>query len=182
MLINYCAQCGARVTLKVPPGDQLPRHVCDSCGTIHYQNPKIVSGCVIEWEDKIVLCKRAIDPRLGYWTLPAGFMENGESVQHAAAREAYEEAEARVEIGELLTMISVPHIGQVHIFFHAKLVDGVIGVGAESLEVGFYREADIPWDTLAFPTVKQTLRRYYADLKDGARRTHVFEITQPRVD
>jgi ADP-ribose pyrophosphatase YjhB (NUDIX family) len=180
MLINYCAQCGARVTLKVPPGDQLPRHVCDSCGTIHYQNPKIVAGCLIEWEDKIVLCKRAIDPRLGFWTLPAGFMENGESVQHAAAREAFEEAEARVEVGDMLSMISVPHIGQVHIFFHAKLVDGNIGVGAESLEVGLYREAEIPWRELAFPTVKQTLRRYYADLSEGARRVHVFEIAPPK--
>jgi ADP-ribose pyrophosphatase YjhB (NUDIX family) len=176
MLINYCAQCGARVTLKVPPGDQLPRHVCDSCGTIHYQNPKIVAGCLIEWEDKIVLAKRAIDPRLGYWTLPAGFMENGESVQHAAAREAYEEALAKVEIGEMLSMISVPHISQVHIFFRAKLLDAAIGAGPESLEVGLYREAEIPWDQLAFPTVKQTLRRYFADLKEGAVRAHVFEI------
>ena len=180
MLINFCAQCSARVTLKIPPGDQLPRHVCDSCGAIHYQNPKIVAGCLIEWEDKIVLCKRAIDPRLGYWTLPAGFMEIGESVEHAAAREAYEEAEARVEIGTMLSMISVPHIGQVHIFFHAKLMGGSIGVGAESLEVGFYRETEIPWRELAFPTVKQTLQRYYADLHAGVRRTHVFDIAPPK--
>jgi ADP-ribose pyrophosphatase YjhB (NUDIX family) len=180
MLINYCAQCGERVTLKVPPGDQLPRHVCDACGAIHYQNPKIVAGCLIEWEDKIVLAKRAIDPRLGYWTLPAGFMEIGESVQHAAAREAYEEAEARVEVGEMLSMISVPHIGQVHIFFRAKLIDGNIGVGSESLEVGFYSEAQIPWSELAFPTVKQTLRRYYADKSAGVVRSHVFEIAQPK--
>src|SRR3569623_1820220 len=119
--MNFCSHCGSRVALRVPPGDHLPRFVCDSCGTIHYQNPRVVVGCVPEHEGRILICKRAIEPRLGYWTIPAGFMENGESLEQGAARECYEEALADVEIGSLLAIVSIIGANQVHVFFRAKL-------------------------------------------------------------
>src|SRR6185369_2548924 len=120
--MKFCANCGAGLTKRVPPGDSLPRSVCDSCGIVHYQNPKLVVGSLPQWENKLLLCRRAIEPRYGYWTLPAGFMENGETVGHAAARETLEEAGARVEIAEAFSMISVPYVNQVHVFFRARLL------------------------------------------------------------
>ncbi|PKO49816.1 MAG: NUDIX hydrolase, partial [Betaproteobacteria bacterium HGW-Betaproteobacteria-21] len=115
--MNYCSSCGATVTLRIPPGDALPRHVCDSCGSIHYQNPKLVVGAIAEWGEQILLCKRAIEPCYGKWTLPAGFMENSETTAEAAARETLEEACARIAVGEMYTLIDVPHISQVHIVY-----------------------------------------------------------------
>ena len=119
--MNFCSQCGAKVQLRIPPGDHLPRFVCEACGTVHYQNPRLVVGCVPEHEGRILLCRRAIEPRRGYWTVPAGFMENGETLQEAAARECYEEALARVQIGSLLSVVHVLHAEQVHVFFRATL-------------------------------------------------------------
>src|SRR5579862_6537342 len=133
--MNFCNQCGAKVELRIPPGDLLPRHICDACGTIHYENPRLIVGCVPEHQGKILLCRRAIEPRLGFWTVPAGFMENGETLQQAAARETYEEALARVEVGSLLSIVHVLHAHQVHVFFRAALHEPTYGVGAESLDV-----------------------------------------------
>jgi ADP-ribose pyrophosphatase YjhB (NUDIX family) len=170
--MNYCPDCGSPVSQKVPPGDTLPRAVCERCGTIHYSNPKMVVGCIPEWEHRILLCKRAIEPRLGYWTLPAGFMEDDETTVQAALRETLEEANARVEIGDLFSMLSVPQVNQVHIFYRARLLDLDFGPGSESLEVALYEEAAIPWKELAFRTISTTLRHYYEDRSRGSFGCH----------
>lgn len=166
-MIRYCNQCGSPTTLRIPEGDSLPRAVCDACGHIQYENPKIVVGSIPVYGDRILLCKRAIEPRYGLWTLPAGFMENEETVQEGAAREALEEANARVEIGELYTLYSLPHISQVYMMFLARLVDPDVSPGVESLEVKLATEDEIPWDTLAFTMVRLTLRHYFEDRKTG---------------
>ena len=176
--MNYCSQCGASVTLRVPDGDQLSRFVCTGCGEIHYQNPKLVVGCVPQWQDQILICKRAIEPRRGYWTIPAGFMENGETLQQAAARESQEEALAKVEIGSLLSVVHVLHGHQVHVFFRAKLLDANIGAGPESLEVKLVTVAEIPWDDIAFPSTEFTLRHYLADQAAGLDRHHFTEFNR----
>ncbi len=167
--MKFCSQCGASpLQFRVPEGDTLPRYVCASCGEIHYQNPKIVVGCLPEWEGRVLLCRRAIEPRLGLWTLPAGFLENGETVAAGAQRETLEEADARVDIGPLYTMISLPQLGQVYIVFRARLLDLDFGPGPESLEVQLFDEAEIPWDRIAFRTIARTLRTYFLDRKLGA--------------
>ncbi|RJG10246.1 NUDIX domain-containing protein [Pseudomonas cavernicola] len=161
--MKFCSQCGSPVTQRIPEGDNRPRFVCVECQTIHYQNPRIVAGCVPVWGEQVLLCRRAIEPRRGYWTLPAGFMENGETMQQAAARETLEEACARVQGLSLYTLFDLPHISQMHVFFRAELVDLDFAVGAESLEVKLFHERDIPWSELAFPTVGRTLECYFAD-------------------
>lgn len=178
--MNFCSHCGARIAVRVPDGDTLPRHMCDACGTIHYRNPLMVVGSIPEWEGRLLLCKRAIEPRLGMWTLPAGFMELGESVAQGAIRETLEEANARVELGEAFTLLSVPHVNQVHIFYRARLLDLDFGPGTESLEVALFREEEIPWKDLAFRTISTTLRFFYADRKNGAYRLHADEIPPPK--
>jgi ADP-ribose pyrophosphatase YjhB (NUDIX family) len=145
---------------------------------IHYKNPLLVLGCVPQWEDKILLCKRAIEPRMGYWTVPAGFMENGETMQHAAARECYEEALAKVEVGSLLAVVNVTHAAQVHVMFRARLLAPEFAPGAESLEVGLYTEAEIPWGDLAFPSGDFTLRRFFEDRAAGREAHHFAELTR----
>ncbi|MCF8199309.1 MAG: NUDIX hydrolase [Sulfuritalea sp.] len=177
--MNFCSACGAPLMLKIPPGDSLPRHVCDSCGAIHYRNPRLVVGAVPEWEDRILLCRRAIEPRHGKWTLPAGFMENGESVADAALRETLEEACARIELGAMYTMISVPHIHQVHVFYRSRLMDLDFAPGAETLELRLFEEAAIPWDELAFRTVSITLKHFFADRRDGRFGFHTQDLKPP---
>lgn len=161
--MKFCSQCGSAITEMIPEGDNRTRFVCGSCNTIHYQNPRIVAGCPPVWEDHVLLCRRAIEPRHGYWTLPAGFMENGETVQQAAERETLEEACAKVTDLQLYTIFDLPHINQVYMFFRAELVDKSFCAGVESLEVGLFRQADIPWSGLAFPTVGRTLEYFFAD-------------------
>lgn len=174
--MKFCSNCGARVTVRIPEGDTLPRHVCDACNTIHYQNPKVVVGCIPEWEDTILLCRRAIEPRSGYWTLPAGFLENGETTLEGALRETLEEASARVEIGDLYALYNLPHISQVYLIFRARLLDLGFGAGAETLEVRLFREHEIPWEQLAFATIRNTLTHYYRDRNAGAFRFHIGTI------
>jgi ADP-ribose pyrophosphatase YjhB (NUDIX family) len=174
--MKFCSDCGAAVSLKIPAGDSLPRYVCDACATIHYQNPKMIVGCIAEWENRILLCRRAIEPRLGLWTVPAGFMENGETTAQGAARETLEEANARVEVGPLYAMYNIPHINQVYILFRARLLDLDFSAGAESLEVKLFDEADIPWEQIAFATVRNTLTHYYTDRKAGEYRFHLGTI------
>jgi ADP-ribose pyrophosphatase YjhB (NUDIX family) len=178
--VNYCSECGKAVALRIPPGDHLPRFVCDACGTIHYQNPRIVAGCVAEWRGRILLCKRAIEPRLGYWTIPAGFMANGETTMAAAARESHEEALAKVDIGSLLAIVHVLHANQVHMMYRATLVDGTFGTGAESLESKLVEESEVPWSDIAFPSVDYALRRYFADRSAGREDLHITEIDRRR--
>ena len=161
--MKYCSKCGSRVEKKIPVGDERERFVCKDCETIHYQNPNIVTGCIPEYGNQILLCRRAIEPRYGLWTLPAGFMENGESTQQGAARETWEEAKAKVDDLTLYTVFNLPHISQVYMLFRAKLLNLDFAPGQESLEVKLFDEADIPWDELAFPVVKETLELYYQD-------------------
>jgi ADP-ribose pyrophosphatase YjhB (NUDIX family) len=166
--MNYCSHCGsAQLEIRIPDGDTLPRIVCATCGTIHYSNPKIVVGCLPEWDRKVLLCKRAIDPRRGLWTLPAGFLENGETLSAGALRETLEEANARVDLDELYTLISLPQINQVYMMFRARLRDLDFGPGAESLDVRLFDESDIPWEELAFRTIARTLRNWFLDRKGG---------------
>lgn len=174
--MKFCSTCGQPVAVSIPEGDHLPRHVCVGCGTIHYQNPKLVVGCVPEYQGRILLCRRAIEPRHGFWTIPAGFMENGESLQAAAARESLEEALAKVEIGSLIAIVHVLHAQQVHVMFRARLLDPNVGAGAESLEVGLFDEADIPWRDLAFRSVDFALRRYLEDRRAGRENLHFHDI------
>lgn len=174
--MSFCPSCGQPLTRKIPEGDHLPRYVCTACGTIHYQNPRIIAGCVIETEGKLLLCKRAIEPRLGYWTHPAGFMENGESVAQGAAREAMEEALAKVKIGSLLSIVNVLHAHQVHITYRATLAEPGYGVGVESLETRLYDEAEIPWEDIAFLSVRFALQRYLEDRRLGVERVHGQDI------
>lgn len=174
--MNFCSQCGHPVVLTVPAGDNVPRYVCAGCHTIHYQNPKMVVGTIPEWEDKILLCRRAIAPKHGLWTLPAGFMENGETTSEGARRETWEEACARVQVGALYTLYNLPHINQVYLLFRAQLLDLNFMPGPESLEVALFREAEIPWDLLAFRTVEATLKAYFADRRNGVFSLHIGDI------
>ena len=178
--MKYCPECGAPVELRLPQDDHRERHVCTVCATIHYQNPKIIVGAIPEWEDgRILLCRRAIEPRHGLWTLPAGFMENGETTAEAAARETLEEANARVTIGELYSMHNLPHINQVQLLYRARLLDLDFSPGVESLEVELFGETEIPWETLAFRPVKFTLQRYFTDRKNGSFHYFNTDLTPP---
>lgn len=180
--MNYCIQCGSEaVEFRIPDGDNRRRHVCSDCGYIHYVNPRMVVGCVPRWEDRILLCRRAIEPRLGYWTLPAGFMELEETLEAAAARETLEEACARVTIEDMFAVVNVTHAHQVHIMFRAELLDLDYAAGPESLEVAMFREAEVPWDELAFPSITYSLERYYKDLADDTRRLHITEAPRMRL-
>jgi ADP-ribose pyrophosphatase YjhB (NUDIX family) len=176
--MNFCTHCGNRVELRNPPGDHLPRYVCLTCGVVHYQNPRLVVGCVPEHQGLILLCRRAIEPRRGFWTVPAGFMEIGETLQQAAARESREEAQADVEIGSLLSIVHVLHAEQVHVFFRARLRRPEIAPGPESLEVGLVDPAAIPWSDMAFPSTEFTLRRYLEDRAVGREPYHFAEFTR----
>lgn len=174
--MKFCSQCGSAVEFLVPEGDHLPRHVCPACGAIHYQNPKMVVGCIPEWEDKVLLCRRAIEPRYGLWTLPAGFMENGETTSEGALRETWEEAGARVELGPLYTLFNLPHVNQVYFMFRARLLDLDYKPGIESLEVRLFAENEIPWDQLAFRTVAASLELYFEDRANGGFQFHFGDI------
>ncbi|WP_124705408.1 NUDIX hydrolase [Sulfuriferula multivorans] len=174
--MNFCSECGSDVIHTIPDGDNRLRHVCLQCNTIHYQNPKMVVGCLPEWGDKILLCKRAIEPQYGLWTLPAGFMENNETTQQGALRETMEEAGARVEIEHLFTLYNLPYISQVYLMFRARLLDLDFAPGPESLEVRLFSEDEIPWDQIAFRTIEQTLRLYFADRRKGAFGFHIGDI------
>jgi ADP-ribose pyrophosphatase YjhB (NUDIX family) len=177
--INHCNACGARVEFRVPEGDTHARAVCPACRHIQYQNPKVVVGSVPVWEDRILLCRRAIEPRHGKWTLPAGFMENNETATEGAAREALEEANARIEIEELYTLFSVPHISQVYVIFRAKLLDLDFSPGAESLDVKLVREDEVPWDELAFASVRRTLVHFFEDRTTGIYLPRFGDIRPP---
>jgi ADP-ribose pyrophosphatase YjhB (NUDIX family) len=166
--MNYCSSCGSDVSLLVPADDTRLRHVCKQCGEIHYRNPRNVVGTIPVWENQVLLCRRAIEPRHGYWTLPAGFLEIGESTEHGARRETLEEAGAEVEIGPLFSLLNVAHVEQVHLFYLARMHSPIFSAGTESLEVALFTEENIPWSELAFPTVKQTLQWYFEDLRQGA--------------
>jgi ADP-ribose pyrophosphatase YjhB (NUDIX family) len=165
--MKFCPKCGATVEIKIPQGDTRERYVCSSCASIHYENPRNVVGTIPLWEDKVLLCKRAIQPRLGFWTLPAGFLEVNESTQAGAQRETLEEAGAHVEVGPLFSLLNVTHAEQVHLFYLAKMQEPVFSAGIESLEVQLFSESEIPWADIAFPTVTKTLEWFFSDRSAG---------------
>jgi len=165
--MKYCPQCSQPIRHGIPLGDDRTRHICDACGTIHYQNPKVIAGCIPVFGDRILLCRRAIEPRLGFWTLPAGFMELGETLAEAARREAREEANVEVELEALYTLFSLPHISQVYAFFRGRMPAEEFSAGEESLEVRLFHEHEIPWDDLAFETVRRALRLFFQDRQGG---------------
>jgi ADP-ribose pyrophosphatase YjhB (NUDIX family) len=185
--MKFCSECAHPVTLLIPQDDNRPRHVCSHCGIIHYQNPKMVIGSIPVWQHngdtQILLCKRAIEPRHGYWTLPAGFMENNETTTEAACRETVEEAGANIELHQLFSLLNVPHVHQVHMFYRATLLDLDYAPGIESLEVKLFSEADIPWDDIAFLTVGHTLKLFFEDLAKvkagGTYGFHSHDIMKP---
>lgn len=166
-MMKYCSHCGSPVEIRIPEGDNRPRHVCNACSTVHYQNPKMVVGCIPVWERKVLLCRRAIEPRYGLWTVPAGFMENGETSQQGAVRETLEEACARVEVEGLYTLFNLPHINQVYLLFRSRLLDLDFAAGEESLEVLLFDEHRIPWEKIAFPVIRESLRLFFADRELG---------------
>ena len=175
--IQHCKQCGTAVVYRVPDdGDTKERAVCPSCGTIHYENPLNVVGTVPHWGDKVLLCKRNIEPRFGKWTLPAGFMELNETTAEGAARETDEEAGAQFEMEGLFSLLNVVRVGQVHLFYRARLLSDQFNPGTETIEARLFTEDEIPWDELAFRTVKETLERYFADRKAGAFGMHCIDI------
>ena len=180
MAVKYCAQCGAPVVRKIPPGETLLRYVCEACQIIHYQNPKIVAGCIPEWGDRILLCRRAIEPQHGFWTFPAGFMENDETTEQAAARETLEEAQAEVEIGSLYAVFTLTHVNQVYMVFRGRLRTPRFEAGDESLDVELVHPDKIPWEQLAFPVIQETLNRYVEDLRRGHFGVHVGKVERMR--
>jgi ADP-ribose pyrophosphatase YjhB (NUDIX family) len=165
--MKFCSSCGSRLVEKIPRDDDRRRHVCPGCDTVHYQNPKIVTGCLPVWEDSVLLCRRAIEPRSGYWTVPAGFMELDETVEQGAVRETWEEARAQVEIQAPYSMFNLPHVNQLFVIYRARLKNLDFRPGPESEDVRLFAEQDIPWDDLAFGTVRQTLRFFFGDRPGG---------------
>ena len=175
--IQHCRECGTAVAYRVPDdGDTRPRAVCPACGTIHYENPLNVVGTVPVLGDRVLLCKRNIEPRRGKWTLPAGFMELDETTAQGAARETDEEAGAQIQMGPLFSLLSVPRVGQVHIFYLATLLSDRFDPGHETIEARLFTEDEIPWDEIAFRTVKTTLERYFADRRAGRFGVHCVDI------
>ena len=164
--MKFCPDCGAVTERRIPEDDDRERDVCSACGTIHYHNPKVIVGCIPQHKGKILMCKRAIEPRYGLWTLPAGFMENGETTAEGAARETWEEAAAVAEEPVLYRIFDVPHISQVYMFYRCGVQGGKFGVGPESLETELLLPEDIPWDKLAFPVVRELLREYLEDCEE----------------
>ena len=178
-MMNFCSSCGEKVILRVPPGDNRERYLCEHCDTVHYSNPRDVTGCLPVWNDQVLLCRRAINPRSGFWTLPAGFLENGETTEEGALRETWEEACARVLQPSLYTLFSLPHISQIYMFYLAQLADTGYRAGEETLEVALFDEADVPWSELAFPVVTQTLQHYFQDRQSGRYPVRSSEIRRP---
>ena len=174
--MKFCSDCGAPVAYRIPPGDSLPRAVCDACNAIHYENPKMIVGCVAEWDGRVLLCRRGIEPRYGLWTVPAGFLENGETTAAGAQRETLEEANARVELDGLFALYNLPHINQVYMLFRARLLDLDFHPGAETLETRLCDETEVPWSELAFVTVRNTLIHWFNDRRKGEFGFHMGTI------
>ena len=176
--MKFCSQCGSSgIVLRIPSGEDRQRYICNDCGTVFYQNPKIVAGAILEWQGRILLCQRAIEPRKGFWTYPGGFMENAESVVEAAGRETWEEACARADHLYLHSMYSLKNNNQVYVVYRGSLKDGKAASGRESSQVKLYAESDIPWDSIAFPVIHRTLKLFFEDRRSGQYRVHQGEIS-----
>ena len=175
--IKHCKNCGGAVVYRLPDdGDTKSRAICTACHTVHYENPLMVVGTVPYWGDRVLLCKRNIEPRWGKWTLPAGFMELNETVAEGAARETVEEAGAEFDMEGFFSLVNVPRVGQVHLFYLAKLLSDQFDPGHETMETGLFTEDEIPWDELAFKTVAETLKRYFADRRAGVFAIHAIDL------
>ncbi|HIG78755.1 MAG TPA: NUDIX domain-containing protein [Cycloclasticus sp.] len=177
--MKFCPQCGNAIEELIPEGDNRVRHVCTSCDIIHYQNPRIIAGCIPVWEDNVLLCKRAINPRKGFWTLPAGFMELGETTEQAAIRETLEEAQAIVRTNGLYCVFNLPHINQVYMIYRSTLLKPEFSSGVESLETRLFKEDEIPWDELAFETMRMSLEYFFQDRKTASFKFRTADITEP---
>lgn len=175
--MEYCSQCGAKGSYHIPDGDDRPRFVCSGCRAIHYSNPKLVVGCIPVWKERLLLCRRAIEPRYGKWTIPAGFLEIGETVQDGAKRETLEEAGARVGSLKPYGLYNLSFIGQIYLIFLSRLKDQNFRAGHESLAVRLFAEREIPWDEMAFPVISKVLRRYFTDTANGRFSFHIGDIT-----
>jgi ADP-ribose pyrophosphatase YjhB (NUDIX family) len=174
--IKHCRACGCAVAYRVPADDNRERAVCPTCGTVHYENPLNVVGTVPVWGDQVLLCRRAIEPRRGLWTLPAGFLELGESTADGALRETDEEAGAQIELGSLFSVLNVVRVGQVHLFYLAAMQSTRLNPGSETLEAQLFREDEVPWDEIAFRTVRETLRYFFDDRRRGRFGVHCADI------
>lgn len=174
--IRHCRSCGTPVEYRIPPDDNRERAMCAGCGSVHYENPLNVVGTVPVWNDRVLLCRRNIEPRLGFWTLPAGFLELGESTAEGACRETDEEAGADIELGALFSLLNVVQVGQVHLFYLATLKSDVFNPGPETIEARLFAEHEVPWDELAFRTVKVTLRHYFECRRAGRFELHCGDI------
>jgi ADP-ribose pyrophosphatase YjhB (NUDIX family) len=174
--IKHCRTCGAPTQYLVPEGDNRERATCTACQAIHYENPTNIVGTVPVWQEKVLLCRRNIEPRYGLWTLPAGFMELGETTAEGAVRETIEEAGANIELQELFTLLNVVKVGQVHIYYRARLRDTRFEPGPETIEAQLFDETQIPWEQLAFRTVKETLQRFFEDRRRGQFGVHCADI------
>jgi ADP-ribose pyrophosphatase YjhB (NUDIX family) len=174
--ILHCRACGGATTYRTPEDDNRERAVCTVCATIHYENPLNVVGTVPEWQGRVLLCLRNIEPRRGFWTLPAGFMELGETTAQGAQRETVEESGAEIELGPLFTVLDVPHVGQLHLYYRARMLSDRLDPGSETIEAKLFDESEIPWEALAFRTVRFTLERFFADRRRGQFETHTADI------
>lgn len=173
---KFCPKCGGPIDYTIPAGDDRERDTCPRCDRVYYHNPVVVVGCVAEWEGRILMCRRAIEPRSGFWTLPAGFLELGESTADAGARETHEEALADVETGPLFSLLNIPGIGQIHMFYRARMATGTHAAGPESKETMLMREDEIPWRDLAFPTIHRTLECYFEDRRADRFQLHTEDL------
>lgn len=174
--MKFCSNCGHAVDHRIPPGDHLPRAVCPACDTIHYQNPKVIAGCVPVWDGKVLMCRRNIEPRLGLWTFPAGFLEMSETSAQGAARETLEESQAEVDIGGLLAVINVPYVSQIYMIYRGQMRSPHHAVTPESSETRLMREDEIPWDDIAFPTIWHSLRFFFEDRAKGIETIHTLDL------
>lgn len=175
--MKFCSECGHSVVRRIPDDDHVERDVCPDCGTVHYVNPKVIVGCIPVWEDRVLMCKRDIEPRLGKWTFPAGFLELGETSAEGAARETREESRAQVEMGELFTVINVPHVSQIYLIHRGQMRSAEHGPTPESSETRLMREDEIPWDEIAFPTIWHSLKYFFEDRASGQWRFHQLDLT-----
>ena len=171
--MNFCSNCSAKVELTKIDGDSIARYYCEVCDIVHYTNPKLIVGVLPYFEDKVLLCRRAIEPRKGLWNIPAGFLENHELAEEGGKREVWEEAEAEVNIDGTLAIYSIPQANQVYIHFYGKLKEGHYGCGIESLECKLFKENEIPWNEIAFTSSTFALKRYFEDRKKGKIETHI---------
>ena len=174
--VKYCSNCGSKLSHRIPEKDDRPRFVCDVCEIVHYENPKMVVGTLPVWDHRILFCRRAIEPRYGKWTIPAGFLENGETLEEGARRETYEEAGAKLGELEPYGIFNLSFINQVYLIFRGPLRNTSFNAGSESLEVRLFEEHELPWDDLAFPVIRKTLQHYFDDLKNGVFSLHIGDI------